>query len=141
MAPVETNTAVEFHDSRLERIDIQDDTVIAVVAAYVHRSSGMPGLDSGTGWSQSLQLRFRRGRVTGSVDMLPMEILGGHLESSGEHFENLLPLPLARVGSTRLELHGWNDLEIDIEGDSVEAVLVGEARYIEDVAADREPNQ
>ena len=137
MERVEENAAIEFHDSILERVEYEGETVVAVLTAYVHRSAGTPGVDAGTGWSQTLQLRFERGRAGGSLDKLPMALLGGYLETTVEQFDNLLPLPFKRVGSVSVELHAWNDQEIDIEGDSVEAVLVGEARYIEDIAVDR----
>ena len=134
---VDENAAIEFHDSILERVEYEGETVVAVFTAYVHRSAGTPGVDAGTGWSQTLQLKFERGRAGGSLDKLPIALLGGYLEATVEQFNNLLPLPFRRVGSVSVELLGWNDQEIDIEGDSVEAVLVGEARYIEDIAVDR----
>jgi hypothetical protein len=132
---VEPNAAVEIHDSTLERIERRGDGVVAVISAYVHRSAGRPGVDAGTGWSQTLELRFAQGRTNGSLEAIPMELLDGHLDVAGEKFANMIPMPLDRIGSTRLELHSWNDAKIVIEGDRVTGSLIGPARYIEEFAA------
>ncbi len=129
------NAAVEIHDSTLERIESGSDSLLAVISAYVHRSYGRPGIDAGTGWSQMLHVRFHRGQATGRVDMVPLELLDGQLEASGEKFENEIPVPLDRSGAVRLELRGRNDSCIIIVGDRIEANLVGPAEYIEDFEA------
>jgi hypothetical protein len=56
---VEDNAAVEIHDSTLESIETHSEVLVAMLSAYVHRSSGRPGIDAGTGWSQTVRLRFR----------------------------------------------------------------------------------
>ena len=128
---VDENVAIEIHDSTLESIDARTDPVVAVLSAYVHRSLGRPGIDAGTGWSQSLQLRFYGGSATGSLGAVPMELLNGRLEVASEVFASTIPMPLNRTGPVRIELLGWNEQRIVIEGKSVEATLVGQARYIE----------
>lgn len=126
------NVDIEIHDSTLEGITDSSETLVAEISAYVHRSPGRPGIDAGTGWSQTLHLRFLRGRASGDEDTVPLKLLAGHLEVSGERFENMIPMPVNRSGPARLELQGWNGMRIVIEGDSVEAALIGDARYIED---------
>jgi len=125
------NAAVEIHDSTLECITSDGDALVAVLGAYVHRSSGRPGIDAGTGWSQTVHLRFLRGRASGDEGMVPMGLLDGHLDVSGERFNNMFPMPFNRIGPTRIELQGWNGIRIVIEGEGVMAAFVGEARYIE----------
>ena len=138
---MEDNAAVEIHDSELDCIESHSDALVAVLSAYVHRSSGRPGIDAGTGWSQTVHLRFRRGRASGNVDMIPMELLDGHLEVSGERFENVIPMPFNHVGSAKLELHGWNGMRIVIEGDSLETTFIGQARYVEQFSPSEDSTQ
>ena len=132
------NVRIEIHDSTLERIDRDDDAIIAVFSAYVNRSEGRPGVDPGSGWSQTLRFRIVQGHVTGDADMLPMYLLAGYVEISGERFENTFPIPLNRTGPIKLELHGWNDASIAIEGQSIEAALTGQAIYIEEFPPNRD---
>ena len=135
---LDDNVAIEIHDSTLECIESDGDALVAVLSAYVHRSSGRPGIDDGTGWSQTLHLRFHRGRASGNVDMVPIDLLGGHVDASNERFENMIPMPFNRVGPAMIELHGWNGIHIVIEGESVEALLIGQARYIETFSASQD---
>ena len=132
---MEDNTAVEIHDSTLERIESDDGALVVVISAYVHRSPGRPSIDAGTGWSQTLQLRFRQGLAKGSVDTIPLELLDGHLEVSGHRFDNIIPVPIEHPGPAKIELRGWNGARVRIVGESVEVELVGPARYLEEYPA------
>ena len=138
---MEAHAAVEIHDSTLKLIESSDDDLVAVITAYVHRSPGRPGVDAGTGWSQTLQLRFLRGHATGNLETIPMELLDGRLDASGESWANLIPLPLNRLGPTTMELRGWNDLYIVIAGDGVTSTFLGPARYIEKFEASEGPTR
>jgi hypothetical protein len=130
-----SNAAVEIHDSTLERIESKGTDVIALINAYVHRSVGRPGVDSGTGWSQPVQLRFLNGHATGDIATIPMELLDGRLVLSGETLENTFPIPLQHVGSCRIEFESWNEARVVIDGDGVTGVFVGPPVYVEDFLA------
>lgn len=50
------NTALEFHDSDVQRIDVYNDGGVHLYLprAYIHRSMGNPGVDAGEGhWQRS----------------------------------------------------------------------------------------
>lgn len=130
----EPNAAVEIHDSTLETVRPSGDDLVVVIDAYVHRSAGRPGIDRGTGWSQSLELRFLEGKASGSTVTCPVELLAGRLVLSGEVFQNLISIPLDHRGSSRLELESWNDVRIVLEGEGVTATFVGPPEYIEEFA-------
>ena len=132
MTPAE-NEAIELHDSVLERIDAMEAECIVVLRAYLHRSSGVPGVDAGTGWIQACHLHFRDGRTSGNVAEFPMEILDGSLETSSERIHNHLPLPIDHAGPATLEVMGWNDSRVVVVGNAVKCVLVGSPHYLEDV--------
>ena len=129
---METNAAIEIHDSTLERIERGGVDVIAIVDAYVHRSAGQPGVDRGTGWKQPVRLRFLAGTANGSVNDVPMELLGGRLVLSEGTFSNMIPMPLNHVGPSRIELESWNDVGIVIDGNGVEGAFVGPPVYVEE---------
>jgi len=127
----EENAAIEIHDSTLLRIEFSGDELVAVVDVYLHRSYGRPGFDPGTGWEQQADLRFRNGRIVGSIEGLPLELLGGRLSVLGTTQENIIPLPLDVAEPSRLQLESWNGRTVVIEGDGVAATLVGAPRYLE----------
>ena len=126
------NSAIEIHDSTLQRIEVIGDEVVATFDAYVHCSPGRPGRDHGTGWSQLVQLRFAGGQTSGSVDDTPMDLLGGRLVLSGAVYRNLIPIPLVHVGLSRLELESWNEVRVAIEGQGVSCQQSGPAVYVEE---------
>jgi hypothetical protein len=84
----EPNAAVEIHDSTLERIEPRGPDLVAIIRAYVHRSTGRPGIDAGTGWVQTVHLHFPMATSTGSMAAIPMELLDGRLILSGKTFDN-----------------------------------------------------
>ncbi len=50
------NEEIEIHDSVLGSIEIADDNVtLNLTPAYIHKSSGQPRVDSGSGWHRTLQ--------------------------------------------------------------------------------------
>ena len=126
------NSAIEIHDSTLQRIEVSGDEVVATLDAYIHRSPGRPGVDRGTGWSQLVQVRFAKGQVSGSVGEVPMKLLDGRLVLSGTTHENTISIPLDHAGPSRLELESWNERRVTIEGQGVSCQLAGPATYVED---------
>jgi len=128
---MEENLAIELHDSTLESIESHGEVLVARLTAYVHRSSGRPGIDAGSGWSQELHLCFSSGLASGSHNILPMEILQGYIESAGQRLQNTIPIPFVRGGPVTLVMNGWNEQRVEISGVDLEAVLVGEARFVE----------
>jgi hypothetical protein len=134
------NVALELHDSTLESIEQEGNVLVARFSAYIHRSSGAPGVDAGTGWSQSVHFRVGRARVTGSPGLLPMEILGGRLIVSGRIFENVVPMPLIDAGPVCVQLRGSNSLDFIIDGEGIEANVVGPAKYLEPFPGTKDPN-
>jgi hypothetical protein len=134
------NVALELHESTLESTEHEGNVLIARFSAYIHRSSGTPGVDAGTGWSQSVHFRVGRARVKGSLSLLPIKVLGGRLIVSGRVFENLVPMPVIDSGPVSVQLQGSNGLEIVIDGDGIEANVVGPAKYLEPFPGAKEPN-
>jgi hypothetical protein len=132
--------ALELHDSTLESIEHEGNVLVVRFSAYIHRSAGAPGIDAGTGWSQSVHFRIGRARLQGGAGLLPMELVGGRVTVSGRTFDNVVPMPLIDAGPVSINLHGRNNRELVIDGDGIEANLVGPAKYIEPFPGAKKPN-
>jgi hypothetical protein len=70
---------------------VEDAAVILSMHAYVHRSAGRPGEDSGSGWMQFLKLRISNAGTTGRIPSLPATIAEGGLRIGDEARENFMP--------------------------------------------------
>lgn len=127
------NTSIEIHDSRAAEIYREGDSVSVLLApAYLHRSMGRPGIDSGTGWTQDARLVFGSGSVSGVVPELPCDIMNGELSLSGGRYTNEIPVPLQAAGSVELHLVFCPGCDVFITGTTVRLELLGEARYVEE---------
>src|SRR5258706_15534524 len=72
--------AIEFHDSLLARIEHAGGRIrLLFEPAYVHRSSGDPARDVGTGWSANTQLTIFGSNGCLLPLNLPCGVWGGHL--------------------------------------------------------------
>lgn len=112
------NSGVELHDSRVGEIRRTGaDLQIVFRPAYVHRSDGIPGRDSGWGYLQSVEFTFRdathaeMGECTGSV-------ADGEVSAGDLRYSNLVPLPAAFAGdiSARLEFASGGVLTVTAQG-------------------------
>jgi len=134
------NRAIEFHDSAVEAIRIEDGTaVIHFSSVYIHQSDGEPAIDQGTGWVREASLRIRSAQIRGelSEDLRQLSgddvhnLAGGSLNVDGNTFE-LIPIPLNVTGETELALEFWG-YEVAIHGTGAELTLLGEPTFVEEV--------
>ncbi len=130
MSAVET--ALEFHDSVLTALSWRENRLVAELDAYLHRSTGRPGIDRGTGWQGLVRLSLEAGEVDGDADGLPLDLWEGAVEVGGKHFENRLPLPSSFGAPARVTLVSMSGREIILRGTGLDAILVGEATYIDE---------
>ena len=105
---------------------------VFLAPAYLHRSMGRPGIDSGTGWTQDARLVFSIGSVSGVVPELPCNIMNGELSLSGDRYPNEIPVPLQAAGSVELHLVFYPGCDVFITGTTIRLELLGEARYVEE---------
>jgi hypothetical protein len=129
--PRAQNRALELHDTRLVSISEHDGTVRLRVSAYVHVSTGRPGRDVGTGWSQELELAIAGAVIESRPTDLPMWILDGSLQIDGAP-EELVALPLDRAGKIRLDLVGAEG-RLLVSGDRIAAEELAHAQFVERV--------
>ena len=126
------SSGLELHDSRVSRIELVDGAaMIHFSHAYIYKSKGKPGRDSGTGWSQEAELVLQEARVSGPLPPLPNTISEGFLEVGGIRHE-LIPLPFKRKVGARLYLLFIDGTETEIVGEKPILELLGTPIYLED---------
>ena len=124
---------MELHDSRVSQIDLSDGfAAIYFSHAYIHKSTGTPGRDRGTGWSQEARLVLAGAIAPGPLPVLPNTISEGFLEVGGIRHE-LIPLPFRRKVGARLNLVFVDGFQIELIGNRSYIELLGAAIYLEDV--------
>ncbi len=132
MRTPEGNAAVELHDSEVVAIETRGGRVTITLAGYVHRSSGRPGVDPGSGWSQDVVLSFSGGTVQDRPTLLPVYLSDGSLTTGGGVLENVIAVPSVHQGPVHMELICVDDQRIVVTGDSIELSLVGEPTYVDE---------
>ncbi|HUR00299.1 MAG TPA: hypothetical protein VM166_12660 [Gemmatimonadaceae bacterium] len=121
-----------MHDSRVDAVEIIDaDTHIHFSHAYIHKSKGTPGRDSGSGWSQEAVLIIAGAVSMAQLPPLPNTIADGYLEVGGiKH--TLLPLPFTRKADVSLSLVFADGTSLALSGRGAAVELLGKAIYLED---------
>jgi hypothetical protein len=126
------NTAIEIHDSELAAVvPSQNGVIVRLAPAYVHRSVARPGIDAGSGWSQSVEMYFASGVVEGQLPELPCTLDDGSI-SGGAEFRGMIPLPCVVETAVRFEARNLDGDLVVIRGIGLEVKPVGEASYVED---------
>ena len=126
-------TIIEIHDSRVAEISEDHGTVIVhFLPAYLHKSEGRPGFDSGTGWVQEARLIFAEALVSGDFPDWSCDILDGEIIVDGVRHANWIPVPLEAAKLTELHLICDSINTLTVTGRGVRLELVGEPRYVEE---------
>ncbi|MHB8412824.1 MAG: hypothetical protein ACYDDI_12890 [Candidatus Acidiferrales bacterium] len=100
--PESLNSLIEIHDSVLTLVETQAKQVKLSIEAYIHKSTGVPGVDPGTGWVQNVILTIEGGSFEGNAESLPCDLYDGTLQINEESMENMIPIPLDRHGQIAL---------------------------------------
>ena len=134
------NQMIELHDSEIAITWFDDGAAIIIFShAYIHRSEGEPGRDSGTGWTQRAELIIGEATQVDLPRAWPCSIYSGSLELNDVVHKNEIPIPLAHVGNVRLKLDiadaDDNYLSVEFVGNNAHLTLLGQARYVEDFRA------
>ena len=121
-------TAIELHDSTVAAVVTTGDNVVVRFApACVHRSTGVPGVEGGTVWSQDAILTFRDGRLMGNPPQVPTLLADGHAEFNGEPFNNIIPLDKPIQENVRFAFQLADGSCFEIHAATVEFEFAGSA--------------
>ena len=133
------NQSIELHDSQLASIHFVDGCATIIFShAYIHKSYGKPGIDSGTGWSQAAELVIQESPEVKLPESWPCMISDGQLELNDLVHANEIPIPLWHEGRVRLKLEllefNGKFTVIELTGTHPRLRLLGEAEYVEEFA-------
>jgi hypothetical protein len=130
------NSAIEIHDSTLDRVVIgNENTILHFSSVFIHQSAGRPLADAGSVWLQTAQIQIRDAVIKGSFSALPRNLLDGHIKLGALVLSNEIPIPLNYVGDVELRLESWGEVFF-ITGKSAELELFGEPKYVEEFQPD-----
>jgi hypothetical protein len=129
--------AVELHDTKVLSCRQEGGSLLMRLDAYVHQSTGEPGVDQGTGWSQQVDLIVANVTVA-ALPAKPdsVSISEGTLSIDGQSL-SLLPLPLKKAGRICLRLLGDDGSELVVDGTAVQLSPAGDPTFIERVPSTR----
>lgn len=127
------NRAIEIYDSTLTSLVKEGQRVVVdLQPAYIHRSTGTPGVDPGGGWAQDVILVVEQATIDGSVPDLPCDLWEGSLRVGHQTIENIIPLPLDYRGDVQLMLVTQTESGVIVRGSAISATPVGEPKFIEE---------
>src|SRR4051812_42195582 len=72
--------SIELHDSKLAAVSFRSgEAVVSFSPAYIHRSTGRPGIDAGTVWVQPVTLTIGGASLVSTPTSLPATVSGGYI--------------------------------------------------------------
>jgi hypothetical protein len=126
------NREIEQHDSTLSKVEINHtNATLSFDRAYVHCSEGTPGIDSGTGWSQKINLILRQVATAMIPDDLPNDISDGYIIVNGNKLDNMIPLPFKVSGKIELMFITQYGKELKIDAEQAYTEEIDQPIFIE----------
>ena len=129
------NIALEFHDSEVREIKAVDRGLqVSFSSAYVHHSTGRPGVDPGFGYAQALEMMLGEAVWTGQLHECLGALSHGRVSIEGIRMTSLLPLPYEHTGSVGVELVFANGATLSTSAQSLRVRFQGDPHFIESFA-------
>jgi len=126
------NRAIELRNMQVQFVAVTAESVILDTSAHVHASSGRPGIDAGSVWSQPVWFTILQGCVVRLYDSTTLLVSGGVIAAWDETYDHLVPLELATDAETTLLFNGAEGV-LEIVGIGLRVSLAGEATYVAEV--------
>jgi hypothetical protein len=126
------NTAIEIHDSTLSEIKHENlDIILHLDKAYIHRSVGIPGIDTGTGWLQTIDIKLCNAVIKDTPSAFPTDLDNGYFQIDGKKYENCIKLPLNASGEIEVVLFTKSGEKLSVRAKHARVIKKGEASYLE----------
>jgi len=124
--------AIELHDSKVLWWRKEGRDLRVRLDAYVHLSTGEPGLDPGTGWSKEVDVLIREASVAAVPAETFLWISEGSIEVEGTAQDNV-PLPFEASAAVTLR---WTGAEgrLVVSGRGLSLIPLGEPVFVEKFA-------
>lgn len=125
------NEALEFHDSVVGHVVSSMDAVVFHFAeAYIHRTTGEPGVSPGEGLAQVAELAFDGATWSGELEQAQGAISDAHVSHSGREY-HMLPVPFSASGLIAATFVFASGASLKIAARSAKLSLRGKARFVE----------
>ncbi len=125
------NAALEFHDSEVGLLTGADCTLkMQFSAAYIHRSSGRPGIDAGAGYIQPAELVFSAASWSELSHDCVGDLSNGSLLINGAEY-SLVPLPFSASGQISAEFVFVSGAVLSVSASSLHCLCTGEPGFVE----------
>lgn len=125
------NCAIELHDSEVQSVEIGDGLVrIMFLRAYVHCSTGKPGLDAGEGFLQSVEAVFSNATCSGQPAGFAGRVADGSVHVDAACI-GLLPLPSLITGNISTSVVLVSGAELSIVASSLQCISAGGRTFVE----------
>jgi hypothetical protein len=126
------NEGIELHDSELVAVSFNgDEAVVSVSPAYIHRSTGRPGVDAGSGWSQRATITIGGASPVSSTVLLPATISDGSLRIGGTLHRNVIPASATFEGIIEFSIVLSTAEAFTIPGQRISIQLHDEPSFVE----------
>jgi len=125
------NEALEFHDSVVASITVEDDGLLVNFSeAYVHRSIGQPGVSAGDGFVGPAKLFFLGATWSGELAGAIGPISDARIVIA-DQAHSLLKLPFKTESTLSAEFSFASGAELRVSASGVTCVVTGPARFVE----------
>jgi hypothetical protein len=128
------NVAIEMHDSECLAVDLNEAGHGSVLLlAFVHRTSGEPGISPGEGGVQRVRITMEGMVVEGNVGELPAYVYEGSLMVGDCLQNNMVPFPVEYSTSVCLKMMLSDDARVvAVSGKAAAIRSEGEFEHVED---------
>jgi hypothetical protein len=124
--------ALEFHGSDVVELRKSDATLNMIFEpAYVHRSEGRPGIDSGSGFLQPAEIVFAGAQAAEKDGPCTGAIAEGLITVGGKRFDSVFPLPFDAKGKVAAEFTFESGAVLSITATGVSCASTGPAVLVD----------
>ncbi len=130
------NRAIEIHDSIFSGTSNTNGVlVIHLNKAYIHESTGAPGVDNGKGFVQEIELELSNAIIEKNPAHLPSKLSDGYISINGNKTQNGFNLPLNEEGDIVISFITTQNEQFVVRGSKLVSTLLGAAEYVEEFKA------
>lgn len=125
------NAALEFHDSEVSLVEGVSGTLrLLFSVAYIHRSEGRPGVDSGSGYIQPAEIIFYGASWEGLSSACKGVLSDGSVTLGSESL-SLIPLPFTASGPLSAKLVFASGPILLVSATSAACSCSGDPKFVE----------
>ncbi len=129
---------LEFHDSSVLSINEVGDSIVIILDAYVQKWKEAENEWKGCGVSQKVKISVFRGVIISHKETSEDIIFRGSIQSNDVSFQDL-PIPAHFPEETVVSFVFHDESKFSATGETVSLELFGDAKYIEDLPPEWQP--